>query len=761
MRKLSFLLFLSFASLVGCKNSGSKKSLTKSPQPILQSVGDQPVYSSEFAYVYKKNNANSEDAHTEQSVREYLRLYTNFKLKVRAAEDLGLDTSKAFIKELDGYKKQLAQPYLTEKSLTEKFAKQAYARMQEEVNASHILIGLTPDASPKDTLQAYNKIMAIRDKIPNSTFEQLALEFSEDPSVKVNSGNLGYFTALQMVYPFEDAAFNMKTGEVSMPVRTKFGYHLIKIKDKRPSQGEIKVAHFMIRSTAGNPDSLAARENVFEVYNKLKSGEDWATLVSQFSEDKSSKSNAGELPWFSTGRMIPSFEDAAFMLKEVGDFTSPVLTPYGWHIIKLLDRKGLSTYEELEGKIKQKVSKDRSDYYRAATFERLKKENNFVENSKSLETALTFADSSLLKGVWSKDAGSKEKQVLFLIKDQTYTIKDFFVFVKGNQSSKSNGSPQSYMTSLYKQYVEKQIFKYEEEHLEDKYEDYRMLVKEYRDGILLFQLMDEKVWTKAIEDTAGLKSFFNANRDRYKWDTRVHATIVNSKNKAILEKVKEDLKHDIYKYNSSYSPVSFGSGLTAISDSDKDVLNKASKEVSKNKELVIELSGFASAKEAVGGNADIADKRALVVKEYLMSKGVDEVQIKLKPGIKAGANAKGNNSKVNLELFSKSVKDLEKTYNSDAPLSVQITKGVYQKGDQEVFSKIAWKEGDYQFEEDGRFYLVKIAKVEEPRNKLFEEARGLAISDYQTYLEEQWLKELRVKYPVKVNEEEVLKLITK
>ncbi|WMJ72695.1 peptidylprolyl isomerase [Cytophagaceae bacterium ABcell3] len=747
MKKTPLLFFVCLALLGACKSSGNKQSSSVTSSPVLQTIGDKPVYSSEFAYVYKKNNANTEDMYSEHSVREYLRLYTNFKLKVRAAEDAGLDTLPSFKSELSGYKKQLAQPYFTEKGLTEKFAKQAYDRLKEEVNASHILIMVKEDADPKDTLDAWNKIVEVRKKaLGGDDFAELAKAHSEDPSAKSNAGNLGYFSAMQMVFPFEDAAYNLEVGDVSEPVRTRFGYHIIKLHDRRPSQGEIRVAHIMVRATSGmsEEDSIAASKKIQEIYSKLENGEKWESLVAQFSDDANSKAQNGELPSFSTGRMIPSFENAAFKLTKAGEYSEPVLTPYGWHIIKLLDKQKLPSYEELETRIKQKVSKDRSAYHKAATVERLKKENNFQEKNKVVKEALSHADSSLLQGEWAADAGKLGGKVLFSIGDEKHKVNDFFKYVQDSQKTIKASSPDYIMSSLYDKYVEESNIKYEEAHLEDKYVDYRMLVNEYRDGILLFQLMDDKVWTKAIKDTTGLKEYFNNNREKYQWDERANAVIFNVRDDATLDKLKETLKNDKFLINKDYLTISFNSGATSLSDRHKNSLAKAYKELSKNKELVLTLSGSSGANEK---------KRMEAVKDYFKSKGVDSTQVV------EGKGEKGTEGQVNISMYSKSQKDLEKVFNQDAPLTLQVTKGFFAKGENEILNKVDWKAGTYELKEDDRLFYVVISEIEAPRNKTFEEARGLVISDYQSQLEEDWLSELREKYPVSVNEEEVEKLI--
>jgi peptidyl-prolyl cis-trans isomerase SurA len=254
----------------GCKVN--QQSSSSSKDPVIATVGNTPVYSSEFKYVYDKN-AVSDSLPPQESLQQYLDLYVNFRLKVLDAESMGLDTLSSFNQELNGYKQQLAEPYLQDSSITETLVKQAYGRLKEEIRASHILITLPADADPKDTLAAYRKVAELRQKaMQGADFTALAKENSQDPSAASNGGDLGYFTALQMVYPFEDAAYQTQVGQISSPVRTKFGYHIVQVTDRRPSQGKIKTAHIMVRINPEAPaeDAKAARQKIDEIYNASK-----------------------------------------------------------------------------------------------------------------------------------------------------------------------------------------------------------------------------------------------------------------------------------------------------------------------------------------------------------------------------------------------------------------------------------------------------------------------------------------------------------
>jgi peptidyl-prolyl cis-trans isomerase SurA len=743
------LILFTFIAVVSCKTA------TPTETANLGTIAGTPIAIEDFKYVYEKNNNGK--LYTDSSLKAYMDLYVNFRLKVKEAEAEGLDSSKTFQAEFAGYKKQLAQPYLTEKDVSDKLISEAYERLKEEVRASHILIMCKPDADPRDTLIAYNKIKNLRDKtLKGEDFATLAYVNSEDPSAKTNKGDLGYFTALQMVYPFEEAAYNTPKGSVSNIIRTRFGYHVLKVTDRRASQGEVRVAHIMIRYTAENSkeDSITAIKKIDELYTKLKEGENWSTLTKAFSEDLQTRDKDGELPWFSTGRMLPSFEEAAYGLKNQGDYSKPIQTPYGWHILKLIDKRGLGSFEELKPSLTQKVNKDsRSELNKKYFIEKIKKDNHFKENIANVNATKLSIDSSLVKGTFKYANNPKDaKLVLFTIEKDKYSKESYLKYVALKHKKRTDISPIVYADQLYQQFVDESNLQWEENHLESKYIEYRMLVKEYRDGILLFDLMDKNVWTKAVEDTVGLKKFFETYSQNYQWKERANAVIVSANTKQTLTAVENDLslaQFDV-KEPASFN-MNFGKNTVVINTDYLKQLDKFAIQLYRDKKLTAYLLETNIKKESLK-----AGVRADSIKSYLVKKGIDASRIMI------SVSNKPNKSNAVVKVYAKSTskKALEAVYNSENPLAVQITEGLYQQGDNEWIDKSNKVAGKYYFEKDGRYYLVIISAIETPRPKLISECRGNVISDYQTYLEKEWLKSLKAKYPVIINEQELLKLST-
>ncbi|HRN93719.1 MAG: peptidylprolyl isomerase [Chitinophagales bacterium] len=507
----------------------------------LFTVAGEPVTVGEFEYVYTKNNVNNQADFSEKSLSEYLDLYKNFRLKVKEAEALKLDTITSLMTELSGYRKQLAKSYLTDKEISEKLLQEAYERSLRDVNASHILIKCDENANPQDTMLAYKKAMSIRQRlIKGEDFGKLARENSDDPSAKDNDGNLGWFSVFQMIYPFESAVYSLKPGEVSMPVHTQYGYHIVKLNSSRPAQGEIHTAHLLLKFPEGANDAQKKKiaTQIDSIYQAIVSGKvSFEDAVAQFSEDRTSRNKKGDLPWFGTGRMVPQFEEAAFALKNDGDISNPVQTAYGWHIIKRLEKRDAPKYDEVKSTLKRKIERDsRSQVAKGILVEKIKRENNFKDFPANKKEFFAAVDSTITKGTLNTAELEKLNKPLFTIANNTYSQADFAGYISKNAKHRGDKNKEQLLEEYYENFVAQSALDYEESQLETKKPEFKSLMKEYRDGILLFELTDREVWSKASKDTVGLNAFHEQNKNKYMWGNRVQAVIYNTTDKTLAEK---------------------------------------------------------------------------------------------------------------------------------------------------------------------------------------------------------------------------------
>ena len=544
-----FVVFLAFSA---CKTTKVATDTQKSPDLLV--FKNESVNKAEFERVYQKNNGGYEEAknHTTEQYREYLDLYINFKRKVFEAEEVGLDTTAAFKQEFQGYQKQLAQPYLNAKEVEEKLIKEAYDRSKMVINAAHLLISVTPEASPRDTLNAYNKILAYRDSVVlhGKDFNEIAARHSQDPSAKDNKGDLGYFSVFDMVYPFESAAYETNAGEVSMPARTRYGYHILKVNEKLNSSGKKRAAHIIIRigKRYSAKDTTSAQNKINEIYKKLENGEDFAKLAEQYSDDPTTAKKGGDL---GQGRLLPSMEVRKLKL-EKGEFSEPFETKFGWHILQVTEVEPLANFEEAKAGLKNKVKRDsRARISRDALLNRIKKENKYTFYVEAFDEFKKSLTPNFKDGNWEpkEENTNLYSRGLFELAVGTdvevkKSLNDFIEYYKNSRLRNAKLSASQAADEFVKKYIEQELLAFEEAQLPSKNPEYRNLLKEYRDGILLFTLMEKKVWKKAVEDTTGLEAFYDANKEMFKADQMVDVKEYRSDDKGAIEKVVELLKQD-------------------------------------------------------------------------------------------------------------------------------------------------------------------------------------------------------------------------
>lgn len=637
MHRLIFLFFAILTTTIG---------LGQTDSDILVQIDDQAITKEEFVWLYEKNNSYLLNDSEKKTPSEYLDLFINFKLKVMEAQRLGYDTIPGFVSELKTYRDELAKPYLTAIQYTDQMVETAYERMKTEIDASHILILLDQSAMPNDTLQAWNEVMEIRNQLlQGADFGELAVKYSEDPSSKQNKGRLGYFSAFQMVYPFEDAAYKTAVGEITQPVRTSFGYHLIRVNDRRPAKGQIKVAHIMKRLDEHTSEEAVnqQKQQLDSLLAELKSGSDFAKLARQHSDDRRTAQNGGELSWFSSSGMMPEFADPAFELEDDGDLSHVVRTPYGWHIIKRIEYRPVPGFDTLQDFLNEKIRNNAeiSQHSSEIFIQNLKKEYNFEQDHQGLDQLTTAIESSTLKSF----RPANPEEVLFQFAEQKVSTKEFVDYLKEKVNDKVSTQ------QAYENFVARTLTKYENSRLEAKYPEFRFLMQEYHDGILLFNLSEDTIWDAAARDSAGLEAFYQKNKSKYHWEERFHGWSIKCENQEVKDFVE------------------------AVFEEDPEIREDELSDLLKN--------------------------------------------------------------------------HFEKT-------SAKIRFGYFEKGADKLVDHLVWNAPKPDDFKDG-LHFVRGNKVS-PQAKTLGEARGLYISDYQNQLEEQWIKELRKRYRVKINRK-VLKKI--
>ncbi len=536
----------------------------------LFTFGNNAVSKDDFLRIYQKNSLNKKPDFSEPALKEYLDLYSLFRMKVKEAELQHLDTLASIQNELNNYRKQLAKNYLTDEQVQNKLITEAYDRKKEEVHVAHILILMSPTAPSADTVTPYKRIDSIYNAITKkkADFAELAKKYSDDRGSKDKGGDIGYITALQTVYAFENAAYSTPVGKVSAPFKTQFGYHILKVIDRRPTLGEVKVAQIMVAApkSKGIDGVEAAQKRIDSIKADMKKGVDFKDLVKKYSDDKYSVNDGGELQPFGVGRVDPTFEKAAFALKNPGDISEPVQTDYGFHIIKLLAKYPLQPYDSIKSQLKRQVESDsRSQVARETFYEKIKQKNQFKEFRANLDPVIArmskIPDTGRTANTFKASDYNDMNQPLFELGGKQYMQKDFVTYAENITRGRLMGPKAAVVRDLYNMYTTTVVNDLEEHRLVEEHPDFKNLMDEYRDGIMLFELMERNVWGKASRDTVGLKAFYETRKGKYLWEPGFTGAVYKFKNEKALKEgqkllAKKELKDEdiIKKMNTDSMP---------------------------------------------------------------------------------------------------------------------------------------------------------------------------------------------------------------
>jgi peptidyl-prolyl cis-trans isomerase SurA len=532
MKILTSSFFMLFLSLGLIAQSGGEE---------LFRVGEQVVTVEEFQYIYEKTNPGKAD-YSKSSLREYLTLFENFKLKVQAARDLDIDKNEAYLVELGGYKKQLTNSYLFDKQIKERLALQAYERKHWDLSFSHILFKVQPTASAADTLAAWNKAQdAYRKLQAGEDFGRLAYQVTEDQNSKLTGGQMGFYTALfpDGYYELENAVYNTPIGQFSKVVRTQLGYHIVKVHEKRPARGEMEIAHISFRRSGDGLLDAQTREQAQLVYEKLIQSMDFAQAAALYSEDTKTKDNGGYLGVIGINQFDQNFEDAIFALTEDGQISQPLESRMGLHIVKRIGKKALPNRQDFINAISNRLTNtDRERIAREHLLNKIKDANNYVFNREVYEGLVKLLAEADLSAFNWKAPELEMPRTLFTIENEWQKMRvtdaEFLDYLEKNNRSRMtrfrNVALESVLDAFYKEFEFDRIGSFEEKNLERTHLEFRLLMKEYEEGLLFFEVSKKEIWDRASEDTLGLMSFFQSNRTAYQTAETVQLATIQISN---------------------------------------------------------------------------------------------------------------------------------------------------------------------------------------------------------------------------------------
>lgn len=471
---------------------------------------------------------------------DFLERYVNFRLKVLDARRAGYDQDSSYAAEVAAYRDQLAGPYFTDKQVMDGIVRDIYDKQAEELEVSHILFLLSPAAPAADTAAVFARAQALRDSLEAGllSFEEAARAYSEDPSAQQNGGNLGYITGGRTILPFENAAYATPVGEIGGPVRTQFGVHLLQVTDRRPASGEIGARHILIRPAAdGSLDS--ARAVVEDLKARVEAGEDFAALAQEYSADTGSARRGGDLGTFGRGRMVPPFEEAAFALQNVGDLSEPVETRFGVHLIQLTERPPRPSFEDAYETLRRQAQRlPRTALKRQAIGREYFEAQGGTYDEAVVREAVAQVPADSLRQLLAEGFGPYADWPFATLGDSTYTVGQLLPVLR---RARYGDRPADEMLDVARQWVDEQAVEQAVLSLEDRDPEFARVFRSYADGVLLFRIAEDSVWTPAKEDTVGLRRYFEARPGEFRWPERRRVLAVRSASDSLLQAYADQL----------------------------------------------------------------------------------------------------------------------------------------------------------------------------------------------------------------------------
>ena len=516
------ILCILLINLNGCLNHAN--------DIVVAEIGPEKMSVTEFERLLVKNNGGWEAAkNTPMPEKEkFLDLVVKFRLKLLGAYRHGLDKDPDIVRELQEYSTSLAASFFLEREVVKPGLRQMYERRKEEVKASHILIALPPNPTPRDTLAAWQKAADLIERARRGEdFASLARQFSEDYSSRENGGSVYYFTSGFMVPPFEDACYQLKSGETfPQPVRSEFGYHVIKLTDRKPSRGQIRASHIMMRFETSTPtpeDTLKAYNEIKALQESLTAGRDFAELAKSHSQDVGSAQQGGDLGFFERRRAVQPFDEAAFSLK-VGEVSGIVRTPYGYHLIKLTEEKPISPYRELKQSLRELYQNYRYTYDYESFLRRYKADVNFTVYSDIADTLLSRVDSTKLfsDSSWDQNISATVRgRPAFSFATESASLDSVIRVMKNDPEFNKMELKVENVRKALDRVAERLLIRHRTRNIQEEFPEFKLTLKEYEEGILLYKSEQQQVWSKISATDSLLHDYFEKNRERYKLLDRV------------------------------------------------------------------------------------------------------------------------------------------------------------------------------------------------------------------------------------------------
>ncbi|MGR3809864.1 peptidylprolyl isomerase [Jiulongibacter sp. NS-SX5] len=764
MRRIIIYLGILSTALACQTTKVQNVSTTETPEKTVEEstvieVGSEQLTETELQSAFKEYFI-ADSTNFEELIDELVRR----KRVYLAAKDEGYLLDHTQLEELETYTRIAAKSFIEDTALVNDLVRTTYNRLKREVNASHILLALSPYASSQDTIKVYEQITNLKSLAESgASFDSLAQVYSSDTNTKKNGGNMGYFSALQLLFPLENAAYSTPIGKISDPVRTKAGYHIIKVNDNRPYSGKVEVKHILkvVPSSASEEVEAFQKSQIDSLYQLLQDGAKFDELAKINSDDVNSKDNGGLLPPFSIGSWAErDFEKVAFSLR-TGEISEPIRSSVGWHILQKNREISLEPFSELELKLRDKVTTDsRGKYIAEKGLEQYQKKLNININNEAFENIIKFANAGILNGSWKVNRNLIENDVILKVDERLYSVLDFVEYAEDKQSFEKipeNYSPELCLRWFFEDFKSERITSAVIERLPELNASFKFIADTYKESLLVTNYLNDKLYEKTTSDTSGQRDFYNKHIKDYQWPEGVKATIVKAKDQeAIAEYFEIASEAKPYRLKRGILPFYYQKNAYSLSDDLRRKLTGLEQILEQNPGYLVEIGGHRDINEATS----ISGSRIKDIVRFLTDNGIDITRIRENDyGVNRIADRFDwtQNQRVSFQFFSNSEEDIAKILQLKDPY-FEVAKGIYFKGENELIDGTGYAKGEYESNFDDFYYRIIIEEAVPARAKSLREARGAVIRDYQKEKEEQLYKELSVRYPVTIDREKARQL---
>jgi peptidyl-prolyl cis-trans isomerase SurA len=511
---------------ISCAGSNQTSDKSVPDSEVVGTVNGEQITYNELKKNFSQGNPSGEESLEE--LESFLPVYLDYRAKIETARDAGYYDNESVLNEYDVYSKQAAYAYWLEEKIRPTLFNEFKSRYDKEMKSSHVLIAVDQNASPEDTLEAYNKLMQAREEFLNgASMDSLDAAYSSTRGNRSMGGELPWFSVGTTVKEFEDVLYSLEVGEISMPFRTQFGYHIVLLEDVRDRKPSRYVSHIFVRKNM--------KYRIDTAYVKLQEGREWNEAVKLYTQDTPSANNGGLIGWINYGTQYdPAFIDSVMNLDPTEPFSAPFESNYGYHILKIDSVRTFANEADRDAFL-MTILEGSNNFRKSNGFVTTWLDNTYgKENTltmKEMVDFMTSIDSTLIDDAeLPEDLQNKE---IYTFGDDVYTAQDYMDHLKI-----TNKGPftENIRKAWFRDFMTTKIDKHLVDFTLKQFPEFSDQTDSYLNGLVVYQINEDSVWSAATVDTTKLMDLYKSDPEEYTFDTRYWYHLITSRQDSNIQK---------------------------------------------------------------------------------------------------------------------------------------------------------------------------------------------------------------------------------